>query len=360
MSYAQHKFVAMKRLRPSLQLRLVVPPVWRHLDQVYNRDRLPGIAPSEIAYVPTYLPSSHMTYLVHPASLYKQLRVFRPTHILIEEDPHSVVSIEMVTVTRGFCSDAHLSFFIWDNINRRHRGIKQIVKSGATQWAFSRANLVICGNQRAKQLLAEKGFSGHSCVLPQLAVEPALYKQSNGDAETPTILFVGRLVREKGLLVLFEALHRLLHLRWRLVIVGDGPLRPELEKRSVLRMGGRISFVGAVRQDAVPPLLASANVLVLPSISTPTWQEQFGYVLAQAMMSSLAIIASGSGAIPEVLGDAGVLVHEDNVSALEIGIRALLIDRLKRTTLGELARKRACNCFSPDVVAQGYLDALGA
>lgn len=360
MSYAQHKFVAMKRIRHSLQLRFVVPLSWKHLDHLYQGDRLPDISPAELAYLPFYLASSHMTYVVHPGKLYKELKTFNPTHILIEEDPHSAIGIEMATVIRVCCPDAHVSFFIWDNINRRHRGLRRHVKSAATHWALGRADLVICGNERARELLADKGYAGASCVLPQLAVEPALYKPCNAQVETPTILFVGRLVPEKGLFILFDALLSLLDLRWQLLVVGDGPLRGELENRAEFKLCGRVRFLGAVRQDAVPPILSAAHILVLPSISTPTWQEQFGYVLVQAMMSSLAVIATRSGAIPEVVGDAAVLVDEDDVASLGNAIRAIVVDPVKRMTLGKLAYERACERYSPSVVGHAYLDALGA
>jgi glycosyltransferase involved in cell wall biosynthesis len=80
--------------------------------------------------------------------------------------------------------------------------------------------------------------------------------------------------------------------------------------------------------------------------------------MAQAMMSGASVVASRSGAIPEVLGEAGVLVPENDVEALATALREILTDEARRADLGRLARQRAVEQFSPEVVGSGYLRAL--
>jgi glycosyltransferase involved in cell wall biosynthesis len=361
MSYAQHKFAAMKRIDASIKLRLLVPSQWTHLNQSYARERIPSLDRDEIVYASALLKTSHMTYVLDPIILCKTLATFRPTHIHIEEDPHSLVGLETVAAARIFSPDASVSFFLWDNINRRHTGAPRLIKAALTRWSLGRAVLVVCGNLKAQEFLAAKGFRGRSCVLPQLAVEPSLYTKRGQRTHvgTPTVVFVGRLVPEKGLFVLFAALGRLLDLKWRLMLVGDGPIRPQLEHLAKA-MAERIQFVGAVKQDDVPSLLGLVDLFVLPSIATPTWQEQFGYAMAQAMMSGVPVVASRSGAIPDVLGDTGVLVPENDVDALEHALREMLTDEARRVELGRATHERAMERFGPEVVASSYLTALTA
>lgn len=359
MAYAQYKFAAMKTIEKGLRLRLLVPRRWRHLGHTYAGERVTGIAADEITFVGTLFSASHMTYVMNPKVVLHQLASFAPTHILIEEDPHSMIGLEVVAAAQLVCPKAAIGFFIWDNIDRRHRGLRGLLKTAFTSWSFARTALVICGNRRAQALLAAKDFMGRSCVLPQLAVEPSLYSMTASHSRNPpTIAFVGRLVPEKGLFVLFDALSRILDVPWNLTLVGDGPSRALLEERAKC-LDGRVRFLGAVSQDAVPSLFGDFDVFVLPSIATRAWEEQFGYAMAQAMMSSCGIIATRSGAIPEVLGDAGMLIPENDVAALEMALRELVTNGTLRHTLGRLARRRAIERFNPTVVAAGYLDALG-
>ena len=103
-------------------------------------------------------------------------------------------------------------------------------------------------------------------------------------------------------------------------IVGDGPERSRLEAHArELGLAGSVEF-RSVSYDDMPRIYAEASCLVLPSLPDAAcslgpfgaprcfWEEQFGMVLAEAMAAGLPIVASSSGAIPEVTGGAGVLV----------------------------------------------------
>ena len=91
----------------------------------------------------------------------------------------------------------------------------------------------------------------------------------------------------------------------RLVIVGAGPERARLLRyASDLGVSGRVE-IRAVPYDEMPSVFASASCVVLASLPIPTWEEQFGLVLAEALAARAPIIASSSGAIPEVLQGSG-------------------------------------------------------
>jgi glycosyltransferase involved in cell wall biosynthesis len=125
------------------------------------------------------------------------------------------------------------------------------------------------------------------------------------------LLSAGRLVWEKGHQDLIRAL-AVLRRRGRadahVVIVGTGPERDRLRAYAdELGVGDAVELRGAVPYDEMPALYARASCLVLASMPTMHWEEQFGMVLAEAMAAHVPVIAAASGAIPEVAGGMATL-----------------------------------------------------
>ncbi len=126
------------------------------------------------------------------------------------------------------------------------------------------------------------------------------------------VLSAGRLVWEKGhqdLLRALALLRREGREDVRGLIVGDGPERSRLHALcSDLGLDGSVEFRAAVPYEEMPAIYARASCLVLASLPVRYWEEQFGMVLAEAMAGHLPIVASTSGAIPEVVGPRGTFV----------------------------------------------------
>lgn len=180
------------------------------------------------------------------------------------------------------------------------------------------------------------------------------------DPATRLGLFVGRMVWEKGVYTVTEAAALLARERslvrtpWGIVLAGDGPERKALEGR--IRRGGLDGFVRClppVDYPRVPDLLREADFFLLPSLPTPTWQEQYGMALVEAMATGLACVGSHSGAIPEVLGEAGLLVPPGDPRGLSSGLRRLILDDALRARLGERALARARERFDRRDAARG-------
>lgn len=158
--------------------------------------------------------------------------------------------------------------------------------------------------------------------------------------------YVGRLVAEKGLDWLLASWKAAaLADNARLVFVGQGPLEPVI--RSAAATDDRIRLVGPVPLDHVPSVMASLDALVLPSRTTKGWSEQYGRVITEAMASGVPVIASDSGAIPEVVGDAGILVREGSVEELAAGLARVGSDPAERERLRRAGYARAEVEFSP-------------
>jgi glycosyltransferase involved in cell wall biosynthesis len=94
-----------------------------------------------------------------------------------------------------------------------------------------------------------------------------------------------------------------------------------------------------------------ADIAVVPSLPAPYWQEQFGMVLAEAMSSGVPVIATRSGSIPEVVGDAALLVTPYDVEELATALRDLAADLARRADLAARGRGRAEDIYAVDVVA---------
>lgn len=143
------------------------------------------------------------------------------------------------------------------------------------------------------------------------------------------LVSVGRLVEKKGI---EDALQMVANLRQlgidvRYDIIGDGPLRPSLERRTAdLDLGDRTRFLGAQDQDRLPTLLAAAHALLTPSVTAPSGdQEGIPNVLKEAMAIGLPVVSTWHAGIPELVehGKTGFLAREHDPDGLTAAVRTL-------------------------------------
>lgn len=165
--------------------------------------------------------------------------------------------------------------------------------------------------------------------------------------------FLGRFVAQKGIGVLLAALENAVE-PWRALFVGGGPSQPALEQFAG-RHPGRVHVQTGVAHDEVPAWLNAMTVLCAPSQTTPGWREQFGRMLIEAMACGVPVIASNSGEMPYVVGEAGVVVAESDVQAWTAAIDRLLGDDRLRRELGAKGTARAHERFAWPVVARSHL-----
>ena len=176
-------------------------------------------------------------------------------------------------------------------------------------------------------------------------------RQQLGLCGQATVGYVGRLVPEKGVDTLLQAVPRFPP-SVRCLIIGDGPEKTNLE--AIARQPGiaeRCSFIGGLSYDRMPAYMNLLDILVLPSRTTRNWKEQFGRVLVEAMGCQITVVGSNSGAIPEVIGDAGRLFPEGNAASLAAVVNDLLADPQLRRALGERGYRRALERYSVERLA---------
>jgi glycosyltransferase involved in cell wall biosynthesis len=159
------------------------------------------------------------------------------------------------------------------------------------------------------------------------------------------LAYLGRLVAEKGLPVLFRAVQRLDKegLAFRLTVIGDGPERGSLEAlANELRISHRVAFAGEMRRPEVDQALRKTDVVVMPSLC----EETAGLAAIEQMMSAGAVIASNIAGLAEVVGEAGLKFAPGSSDELSSCIKVLANDRGLIQHLGSMARARALKLFS--------------
>jgi glycosyltransferase involved in cell wall biosynthesis len=222
---------------------------------------------------------------------------------------------------------------------------------------FARASGATVRNRAAETLLRTQGFAGPVELFPH-AVDLARYENRStamADGLTrPVFGFVGRLVTEKGVAVLIDAVARAQ--TGSLLIVGDGPERDALEKRAAAA-GIEARFVGAIEHDAAPDAYAAMDVVAVPSLTTAGWKEQFGRIVIEANAGGVPVVTSDSGELPatvEATGG-GVVVPEGDAAALGEALARLGGDAAARRSLGEEGRRGVAARFTPEAVASRLL-----
>jgi len=192
-------------------------------------------------------------------------------------------------------------------------------------------------------------------IIPN-GVDPAVFHPADARPDGPArLLFVGRVVRQKGLDVLLDALAGLGNAPdWSLDVVGDGPARVELAARA-LRLGltERVRFLGWRGREEMPGLFRSADAFVFPSRD-----EGMPNAVLEAMASGLPVAATRISGNEELVrhGETGFLVPPDDPGALGEALTRLLAKPGLRADMGAKARTLAETVYSWKAAAKAYLN----
>lgn len=167
--------------------------------------------------------------------------------------------------------------------------------------------------------------------------------------DKPTILYVGRLAKVKGVTFLIEAFRRLRErgVAAHLAIVGDGAEREALERQAAdAGLGDAVVFHGLVKNADLPPYMAAADVFALPSITSKLWVQQLSMTAWQAMACGLPVVTTDTGQMREFTPEGtGFLVPERDAEALADALQRLVEDASLRERMSEAALTYARDRF---------------
>jgi glycosyltransferase involved in cell wall biosynthesis len=188
--------------------------------------------------------------------------------------------------------------------------------------AYQYVDLFHTPTQRAKQALVTEGVDPAKIVVIPYGVDlTRFHPVKRVKNKKPIVLMVARPVFEKGIDLFYTVAKRLAHL-------------------------ADFCLVSRASYGDMPAIYQCADLFFLPSRTTPTWEEQYGMALVEAMACGLPIVTTGSGAIPEVVGEAGITIPVCDVDKMVETIRYLLTNTDQLTKYSHLSHSRAQSHYS--------------
>lgn len=348
-----------------VDLTVVVPPAW---NDPHSPTRLEKQHTTGYQMIVTNMAFNGNFHLHFYPKLRGIVRQIRPDVFHIDEEPYNLATFQAMRLAQSV--GARTVVFTWQNLFRRY----PLPFSWMERYVLKRADALLVGNSEAANVWERKGYNGPMYLIPQFGVDPAIYYRrervtkrgktsvfKHRGLKSPSqpalvVGYVGRLVEEKGIELLLHAAGKL-NGPWSLQILGDGPDRKRLEQIAQwLGIAPRVTFDYKMPSSHLPNYFSGLDVLVLPSVSRANWKEQFGRVLIEAMACDVITVGARSGAIPEVIGDAGLTFAEGDIDELQTQLQRLLDDVPLRQELREKGRQRVTSHYTQAAIARNTLD----
>ncbi|MGB3296944.1 MAG: hormogonium polysaccharide biosynthesis glycosyltransferase HpsO [Phormidesmis sp.] len=369
------KLRSLTRLNPDIEVTVVVPKHWTpggvQSHSITSQPRQEG----RFRVVPiSNFSQNNQSLLSFGPDIVSLLREFRPDIIQVEQGAKSFGYAELITLNRILGLKAKNIFFTWWNLPYEIKFPLSLLES----YNLRHTHGLIVGNQDGADILRERGYSGPTCIMPQLGVDDSLFQplaqpelaaKHRISPDDFVIGFVGRFVPEKGLPTLVEALAKLQmnppERPWKLLLMGRGPLKEELQAQiAAIGLTERVIWIESVPHDDVFRYINLMDTLVLPSettyqfktLSAVGWKEQFGHVLIEAMACKVPVIGSDSGEIPHVIKTDGLVFPEGDAAALAQKIALLIEQPDQHEALAAKGYRRAMNDYTNQALAQQQLD----
>ncbi|HEY0398145.1 MAG TPA: glycosyltransferase, partial [Acidimicrobiia bacterium] len=274
-------------------------------------------------------------FLYNPIPLVRHMRRHRLDVVDAHEEPYSLAAAEIRWIAKALQPDARFTLYSAQNLAKEYPWPIRAIEAAN----LSAADAIYVCNSAAADVWRGKGFTGEIQYLALgVDIDRFVPRPVPEDDGSFTVGYAGRLTVEKGVDTLIRAMADVPDAE--LLVAGDGPEQPALEALAV-RSGVRATFLGSVPFAELPNFYRRLDALVIPSRPAPGWLEQFCRVAVEGMASGVPVVASMSGALPEVVGDCGLLFPVDDVAALTGALRLLASDPEERLRLAKLGRERS-------------------
>lgn len=339
---AVNQLVYAELVRRGWEVRVITPGRWRHeyASAPFGPEVLPELQGRVLArsIVMAGRPQRHV-YLCNPL---RELARFRPRIVFCEQEAFSLAAAQwgFAAWRRGIPFGVQID----ENLDRPMPAVGRHLR----RQLLDRAAFVAARSPTAASLAQTWGATGRVELVPHHV--PPWPASDRPQAAVFTVGYAGRLVPEKGLDTLLDAVRRL-DLPVELLVVGDGPMRGWLKDQDL--GGARLHLITDLRHEEMAAAYAQMDVLVLPSRTTSTWAEQFGRVLVEALWCERPVVGSDSGEIPWVVEatGGGLTFPEGDDQALAAALSRLEASPNLRRELARQGRQAVEEQFSVPAVA---------
>lgn len=355
-------------LSKKIETTLIFPKSWHTLHGENLENKESTAKNLSLKPLPTLFTGNGGKYLYYPIPLFKAILKAKADVVLLEEEPFSFVSFEIVIIERLLKflrlinRKAKLCFFTWENLPLP----LGIFRTFIEKLVYLASDKGIAGSYEAEMRIRKRGFLGETIVLPQFGVDLDLFKKISPKEKSElkerlgikkkVIGYVGRFVPEKGIKTLMEAFSMLSKEFTLLLVSTSKNLPTEYQKfAESLKVIDRLCVASGITHTELYRYYGIMDVLVLPSETTKTWKEQFGRVLIEGMACGVPVIGSSSGAIPEVISEAGLIFAEGDAKDLSEKIEEIEKDSSEYLRAGQ---KRVKEVYSLSEVTDRLLDFL--
>lgn len=299
--------------RDDVDVHLVVPSRWKQFGRSMTAD--PGGDPGVTTHVlPILFPDAgpFSWYLHVYRGLGRLIRETRPHVIHLWEEPWSFIALQ----ARLLKGDAALVLEVDQNILKRLPPPFETIRGNV----LANTAHLLSRSSDATMVAKARGYSGPVSTIGY-GVDQQVFKpmpEIGSLAEQPqlTLGYVGRLIEEKGIQDVLEAM-AMTSAPVALKLVGEGPYEAALRQRAErLGLTDRLTIMPWSNPEGVATFIRSLDALVLLTHTTPTVKEQFGRVIIEAQACGTPVIGARSGAIPDIVGKGGWIVPERDPRSL--------------------------------------------
>jgi alpha-maltose-1-phosphate synthase len=248
--------------------------------------------------------------------------------------------------------------FNHDGSNYIHSTVLKNVDHFVAISNFAKETLMLEGIPQEKITVIGWGIDTNGFDKVSESAKINFMERYNISTDSLNILFVGRLDWSKGIFDIIYAAKKILldielkNKRIKFIFIGDGPDKEILKRQiKLLNIEKDFCFCGKVPLSEIEIPYSIADILLAPSIATPTIREQFGQVLIEGMAAGLPIITTYTGAMPEIVGDYAILIPPSDYVSLARELKRLIENQNLREELGRKAKNRAMEKFDLEKVS---------
>ena len=337
-----------------VEVALLAPSNWKATEWNRSLELETPFPELKIYPAPVWFTGRVGAHIYNPWKIRQVIEDFQPDVIQVEEEIFSLCALQAAFWAKLYRKP--MVVFGWENQQRTLPAFRRWVRN----YVMSATNIYLAGNQDGAEVLRNWNYQGVIEVMPQMGVDTELFAPvDRPEPETLNIGFLGRLVPEKGLDVLFTAVSQLKQQGFNCQVTICGSGKSEAELKTLVaqeQISDRVIWRGAVRHEAAPIELSKFDVLVLPSRTVATWKEQFGHVIIEAMAMGIPVIGSSCGEIPHVIDREELVFPEGNPVALAEILKRTIGDRSWHREMGIYGIERVAQLYSHESIARRLIE----